>query len=254
MPTKLTVLIAAALFLILAAVPAAFADDDGWHSTITLYGWLSAEHGTVSIGQRTFPVDFTLGDAVDALKHVDKLFMAHYEGTGGRWRIIADYSNLQLSGTTAIPAGPLTAGFGQKFIEFDGSYLLSGDYCPTAKSELAVLAGARYARVNASFGLPGGAVIGGSKSWTDPLVGLTYRTRLGPQWGFGARGDVGGFGISSHLVTNLIGHFTYDLSNQWAIDTGWRWLIYNYNTGEGRDRFAYDMTLQGPFLGLSYGF
>lgn len=254
MPRKLTVLCAAVVFLILLSMPGAFADDDGWHSTITLYGWLSGEHGSIGVGARSLPVDVTLSDAVDALKHVDKLFMAHYEGTGGRWRVIADYSNLQLEGSRDTVAGTVTATAGQKFVELDGSYLLSGDYCPTSKSELAVLAGARYARVNSSFTFPRGAIIGGSRSWTDPIIGLTYRTRLSPQWQAGARADVGGFGVSSHLVTNLIGHVTYDLSNQWTLDTGWRWLIYNYNTGEGRDRFAYDMTLQGPFLGLSYGF
>ena len=38
------------------------------------------------------------------------------------------------------------------------------------------------------------------KSWIDPFVGVHFMAPLAERWWFGARGDVGGFGVGSDLA------------------------------------------------------
>jgi hypothetical protein len=53
------------------------------------------------------------------------------------------------------------------------------------------------------------------KSWVDPLVGLTLR---------------------------------------FSLEVGYRWLDIDYSTGDGSERFAYDVLAQGPIGGLAFRF
>lgn len=256
MSGKMTSLsIVALLALLLGASGPASAQEDDWEQTITFYGWLSGADGTVGVGPTDVQIDFSVGDAWDALSNVTKVFMAHYEGTRGRWRLIADYSNLELQGGATTAAGPVTVDFAQRFAELCGTYSLSERARECKTGDLTVLAGLRYADISTSFeGTLGGS--SGSQSWVDALIGLDGYSRLSDRWQFGGRGDIGGFGIgsSSDLVWNLILRMTYDASNLWHFSGGWRWLDYDYETGSGTSRFAYDVTLSGPFFGATYSF
>ena len=243
------------LLIVLSAASAVGAEDD-WEHTLTFYGWLAGISGTIGVGALDLPVDASVSDAWDSLSNVTKLFMAHYEGTRGRWTAIADYSNLELESTSATVAGPVTSGLTQRFAELCGAYRFGDSTYECQKHDLAVLAGLRYAHIGSSFDLPGGGVAGRRESWIDPIIGLTYRTRLADRWQFGARGDIGGFGLgdASDLVSNLLLRFTYDSSDQWHFHTGWRWLDYDYETGAAASRFVYDVTMSGPFMGATYAF
>jgi hypothetical protein len=256
MHRKLGAVSAAVLLLIVLSAPNAVAADDDWEHSLTFYGWLAGIDGTVGVGPLDVQVDFSISDAWNALSNVTKVFMGHYEGTRGRWTIIADYSNLELQSSRATVAGPVTADLTQRFAELSGTYRLGDSTYECEKHDLAVLAGLRYAHIGASFELPGGGSPSRSQSWIDPIIGLTYRTRLADRWQFGARGDLGGFGVgnASDLVSNLLLRFTYESSEHWHFDTGWRWLDYNYETGAGTSRFAYDVTMSGPYFGATYAF
>lgn len=256
MHRKLTALSAAVVLLVVLSAPNAVAAEDAWEHSFTFYGWLSGIDGTIGVGPLDLPVDVTIGDAWSALSDVTRVFMGHYEGTRGRWTIIADYSNLELQSSAATVAGPVTVDLTQRFAELCGTYRLGEGTYECEKHDLAVLAGLRYAEIGSSFELPGGAGGSSSQNWIDPIIGLTYRTRLSGRWQLGARGDLGGFGLGngSDLVSNLLLRFTYSSSDRWLFSSGWRWLDYDYETGADTSRFVYDVTLSGPFLGATYAF
>jgi hypothetical protein len=44
------------------------------------------------------------------------------------------------------------------------------------------------------------------------------------------------------------------LSKRVSMEAGWRFLSTDYKTGEGADRFEYDILYQGPVVGFAFRF
>ncbi len=42
--------------------------------------------------------------------------------------------------------------------------------------------------------------------------------------------------------------------DRFSLEVGYRWLDLDYSTGEGNERFAYDVLTQGPVGGLVFRF
>jgi hypothetical protein len=93
-----------------------------------------------------------------------------------------------------------------------------------------------------------------SKAWVDPLVGLLARTpekgRLGPR----LYSEFGGFGVGSDFTWQVFPTVMFRATERTSIDLGYRWLDIDYKTGEGNERFAYDVLSQGPVLGMTVRF
>jgi hypothetical protein len=99
---------------------------------------------------------------------------------------------------------------------------------------------------------------GNDKNWLDPIVGLRTLWQLPPRWTVSISGDLGGFGVGSDFqwqATGLIGYNvkladTYDSQ----VYAGYRGLYQDYRDGNGDDKFEWDMTWHGPFLGWTVHF
>ena len=86
-------------------------------------------------------------------------------------------------------------------------------------------------------------------SWADGFVGARITGQWG-NWKVVGRGDVGGG--SSDFVWNasLLGDYRF---KKWgSVFAGYRVLDYDYSSGSGASRFAFDARLQGPLLGLAF--
>ena len=59
--------------------------------------------------------------------------------------------------------------------------------------------------------------------------------------------------MGSELTWQLAAHLRYNFSKSFSGLLGYRYLVTDYEDGTGLNRFAYDMTTQGPTLGLSWG-
>jgi len=89
-----------------------------------------------------------------------------------------------------------------------------------------------------------------SKAWVDPFVGFRARCQL---WDHGyvvARGDIGGFGVSSDLTWNAFGALGMDLNERTSVEIGSRYLSVDYQSGG----FHYDVATRGPYIGVNIGF
>ncbi len=67
------------------------------------------------------------------------------------------------------------------------------------------------------------------------------------------RGDIGGFGVGSDLTWNVAGLLLYDFDlfgMDASVATGYRALYQDFEDGSGANKFAYDVTTQGPILGM----
>ena len=116
-----------------------------------------------------------------------------------------------------------------------------------------VFAGGRYYAMKTSLDLEGPMrSFSGSKTetWLDPIIGASFQAPIAPNWAFKAYGDIGGFGIGSHLSWQLRGDVQYDLSQRWSLTAGWRHLDIDYDD----NGFVFDAAMDGPIVGATYRF
>ena len=89
----------------------------------------------------------------------------------------------------------------------------------------------------------------------DPIVGVLFETPVGNgSWSFTGAAQLGGFGVGSDLVTILTGSFSYRFNHWSSIDIGYRYLDFDYEDGDGLDRFKFDMKEHGPAIGWRFDF
>lgn len=89
--------------------------------------------------------------------------------------------------------------------------------------------------------------VAGSKSWVDPFVGLRGRYNITDNLYLSARGDVGGFGVSSDLTWNAFAAVGYQWTRTFSTELGYRHLTIDYSDGG----FVYDAEMSGIYLGLT---
>lgn len=92
--------------------------------------------------------------------------------------------------------------------------------------------------------------VAASKAWVDPFVGFRGRYQLTDDFYTVARGDIGGFGVSSQLTWNVYGALGFALTERTAVELGYRYLQIDYQSGG----FSYDVATKGPFLGVRIDF
>jgi opacity protein-like surface antigen len=46
----------------------------------------------------------------------------------------------------------------------------------------------------------------------------------------------------------------FKFTDHFSLEAGYRWLDMDYSTGDGTDRFVYDVLTQGPIGGLAFRF
>jgi opacity protein-like surface antigen len=121
------------------------------------------------------------------------------------------------------------------------------------------MAGALYNDVSAGISLKGPTDRVREQSagddWVDPIVGVLFETPIGAgNWSFTGSAQIGGFGVGADLVTILTGSFSYRFNNWSSIDIGYRYLDFDYEDGDGLERFKFDMKEHGPAVGWRFDF
>ena len=84
----------------------------------------------------------------------------------------------------------------------------------------------------------------------DPVVGLKGRLELGSDFYLTGWGIIGGFGVSSKFMWDVMGGLGYQFSDTFSMLAGYRGLGVNYRN----DGFLYDVVQNGPILGFVFRF
>ena len=90
--------------------------------------------------------------------------------------------------------------------------------------------------------------------WVDPVIGLYYIWPFSDRWALSLRGDVGGFGVGSEFAWQGVGILRWQVSSGVGVLFAYRYLSNDYEDGKGADYFEYDMSMQGPALGVVFTF
>jgi hypothetical protein len=84
--------------------------------------------------------------------------------------------------------------------------------------------------------------------WMDPIVGVRGLYTLSPHWSLTALGDVGAG--ASEITWEAYAAANYRVNDIVRLEAGWRHFEDDYEN-EG---FVYDVTQDGPMLGVTFSF
>jgi hypothetical protein len=215
-------------------------------------------NGDVTVRGVNAPVDVSLGRMWDLFTHdLNMAFVGQMEAKYGRLGFLANGVYMDLSPGGQVRNLRFDSDYEQTVLDLAITYELGSKAdCQCLVRRLEFLAGVRYNSLSGDLTVTGPlgntASIGGTRSWTDPIVGLRAEIPLKPSWTLLLRGDVGGFGINgcSQFTWNAEVAMAYQWSDSCSLFAGYRWLDIDYARGE----FAYDMQIDGPMVGLIFRF
>ena len=226
-----------------STAPAQEAGDD-WSYIVAPYFLAPNMDGSVGIRGADVGVDADPSDIFDSLQFG---FMAYFEAQGPAWSYRLDGLYMDLEQDLPLADGEV--GMDQAAIEA-AAFRRVNPY-------LEVLAGGRVNILGASIrreGLAGAIDEDRDETWFDPFIGARLQTPPGGRWTFGIRGDVGGFGVGSDFAWQIHPTVGYRISTLVEAVAGYRFLGMDYESGEGSERFRYDVTTFGPELGVAFHF
>ena len=219
-----------------------------WKNTIELYLMGPSLDGSVGIGQVDGDVDVDAGSVFDAL---DGAFLGTYIGEAERWGVLVDLAYMDLKEDGTGPQGVVSYELNvkQTILGLIGLYRLT--------DTLQFTFGGRYVDVSNRLTLAGPnreLAAKASESWFDPTIGLRYVAPLGEKWVFNGAADIGGAGVGSDLTWYWSANIAYRMTPRTQFYAGYRYIDFDYEDGEGRDRFKFDMAQHGPLAGFRFEF
>ena len=226
----------------------------GWQHTVFIYGMGAAIDGEAQIGPIEVAVDASMSDVFDSLEFGA---MAAYRADNGTWSFTADATFMGLGAheTHETPADGQVKGE----IDVDQTTLM-GTFGRRWTEHLEFLFGLAY--VDLSMDLSLASTSGGpldvaasrDADWIDPTLGLRYERPLGGDWSLNLRGDIGGFGVGSDFMYHLLAGGRWQASETIGLFLGYRLISYDYEEGQNQNYLRFDLTEQGPMLGVSISF
>jgi hypothetical protein len=227
----------------LAQSPASPPAGDGWEIAVAPYLMGASIDGSTLIKGQSLDVDVSASDIFD---HLDLGIMGMAAARKGNWGVVADAVYVSLDVASEMPP----ADFEPRIALFSlqGVRRIS-DYAD-------VTLGARWNHLNAVIDLkaPVPMRLERSRNWVDPVVGVVLRTAGESRVHATLIADIGGFGLGSDLTWQVFPTVGVRLARWASLEAGWRFLGVDYQTGEGADRFEYDVLYQGPVVGFAFRF
>jgi hypothetical protein len=259
--------------------------SDTWTFSFTTYAWTPWISGDLTIKGRSFDVDVTAGQVLDALDWSGiPAWFSYAEARNGRLVLFNDIAYAKLAGSKSFAkTGPLgiatlsgnvEADYEQAIVEVGAAYeIWSGLNPGLGTAAFDVLAGGRYwhqdttvsADLTLGLDVAGLTVRGnrvfdksGSIDWVDPFIGARLRQQLAPGQNLTLRGDLGGFDVGSDFTWQVIATYDFQLcaTDRYTIDgyLGYRALSVDYSEGSGTNRYEFDAVQQGPVMGATVRF
>ncbi len=239
-------MLGAAVVTLAAPQAAAQSGSNGWEFSIAPYLVAAGMDGSITVKGIEADVDVPFSDIIDNL---DFAAMVHFDMRNEHWVLMSDLFYVDLEGSNDVALGTATVAVQQTLFEVAGGYRVSPVFT--------LLAGARWVDLENQIRYTGQILdeeVSAGKSWIDPFVGVHFMAPLAERWWFGARGDVGGFGVGSDLAWQAYADIGFNASKLVTIFLGYHAIDMDYEDGSGRDLFRYDMLIAGPQLGAAFRF
>ena len=264
------------------AVPAHLVPPS-WTFRLTPYAWLPALTGKTTVRGRTTDIDASFIDVIKSTFDNGgtlAALMLDAEARNGPFSVFGDaiWDRVTLSPhtlTSRTLEGGVTGTIGTSLNATSTTLILEGgagyEFARSGPVSFDVIGGARYwyQRVELDLALfptldLGGLTLAGNRAiarsgtvdWVDAFVGARARWALAPGQEIVLRGDVGGGG--SNVSWQAIAAYSYDFTILNGVTysgvLGYKALYVDYEQGEGRTKYRFDVLQHGPVAGLNIRF
>lgn len=257
MKQRLRILAAAAAVSASASAAAA----EPWSVSVSPYVWAASLDGKATLAGFRTHVDVPFSDAFD---HLDLAALGEVEVRKGRWGLYLDGQYVKTSqdeellaqelGLGIVKAGAMGGVFYRIYDSPQGGDTVNGE---PRRFVVEPMVGVRWTKLKADVEVLN---LRTSKKadWTEPFVGVRSSLDLTERWNLSGEADVGGFDIDKKRSANaqaFVGYRTRLLSRPAMLRAGYRVLYQSYETGDFTGQtFRWDVTQQGPVIGLTMGF
>jgi hypothetical protein len=245
------------LLLTSLALAAPFAPahaEDSWDHTVFIYGMGAAIDGKAQLGPLEVDVDVSISDLFDALEFGA---MAAYRADNGTWSYTVDATFMALGGASKSESGNVLGKLDVDQLTLMGTVGRRVTPNLEALFSLAYFDLSTKLAVTTTNPLTGETTTrraGKDPSWVDPLVGLQFTAPLGERWRLGLRGDIGGFGVGSDLSYQALATLRWEVNDKVGLFFGYRLISFDYEDGKDLKYERYDLTEQGPLIGVGISF
>jgi hypothetical protein len=245
------------LLLTSLALAAPFAPahaEDSWDHTVFIYGMGAAIDGKAQLGPLEVDVDVSISDLFDALEFGA---MAAYRADNGTWSYTVDATFMALGGASKSESGNVLGKLDVDQLTLMGTVGRRVTPNLEALFSLAYFDLSTKLEVTTTNPLTGETTTrraGKDPSWVDPLVGLQFTAPLGERWRLGLRGDIGGFGVGSDLSYQALATLRWEVNDKVGLFFGYRLISFDYEDGKDLKYERYDLTEQGPLIGVGISF
>jgi hypothetical protein len=230
-----------ALILSGAGTPAAAqTPSDKWDVTVAPYFMGAAMSGTTAVRGREVEVDVSASDIFSNLQFGA---MGLVVARKGNWGFGGDVIWMALGSTVR----ETNVDFNQGAFAFYGLRRLGSAADLTLGMRVNTLQGKLDFKTI-------GVNVSQDKTWVDPLVGVTLHSSGTHRVRLQVYTEIGGFGAGSDFTWQIFPTLGFKFTDHFSLEAGYRWLDVDYKTGDGNDRFVYDVLTQGPVGGLAFRF
>jgi len=228
-------------------------NGDQWQFHLVPYVWLAGLDGTVATFPAAPPVDVDV-DFSDVVDNVNGALFLVGEARKGRFGLSADIAYVDIEDDEATP-GQLFSAVESETESWIVSVVGIVRVFDEASASVDILAGIRYWAVDAALRFRPGELprqdFSNDEDWIDPIVGMRGLTFLGQSQFFLSGGlFLGGFGAGSDFMWDANFNLGYRWTPTFSTIIGYRYLDVDYEEGS----FIYDVSQDGPLLGLSWRF
>jgi hypothetical protein len=221
-----------------------------WHYQAELYMMFPNMTGETTVG--IIPPATIDANKSDILGHLKMGAMFYLQATNDTWTISTDFIYMKLKqnaeNNKLIESGAVT----MKELAWQTDLLYK--ITPWLDAGL----GGRLVSVNAGIDMTGTLdeqyTASGTKTWYDPVIVVRTQGVIKDKWLLQFRGDIGGFGIGSNSTWQIQTNVGYKFSKLFQTTIGYRYIAIDYDKGDGKDRFLYDIDTFGWVVRLGFNF
>jgi hypothetical protein len=228
-----------------AAAAVAQPAGDEWRVTVAPYLMAAGMSGTAGIGRLETDVEVSASDIFSNLQFGAQ---GYFEVMKGDWGFGADVIWMALG--TSIDRPPTNIDVNQGAFTFLALRRLS----PIATLRAGILVNTIQPTIK--FKDPIDRELSGDATWVDPVVGINLHTPGEGRWGVALVADIGGFGLGSDFMFDVMPTVRVGLTRSADVAFGYRWISLDYEKDgdDDRRRILYDVTSSGPFAGFIFRF
>jgi hypothetical protein len=233
---------------------------DPWAFNLTMYMWFPGVDGNFSAGPLGDSLSLSFIDIADKMSSFPMAFNGHFEAHYERLGFYLDGNYMgmdfephfdRVSKGSSMELGVMDYGVSYRLFGSQASEYVTQWEEKSRSNILDIYAGGRTIWLGTQVDIKNGDSASANTSSTAPVIGGRIVAEFLPKWFLFLDGNVGGFGADNVNLTwaalGAVGYRTSLFGVPSSVEAGYKALNVDVDKG----RVTADVTMNGPFIGLT---